>query len=76
MKMDRPIIGILYNRPDQKNSGSWESSTDGLEQVEAIETALARLGNRSVRISFNGDLDKLLVQLQWDKVDIIFQLSA
>jgi D-alanine-D-alanine ligase len=74
MKMNRPIIGILYNRPVQKNSECWESSADIIEQVEAIETALARLGNRSVRISFTGDLDNLLVQLRWDKADIVFNL--
>jgi D-alanine-D-alanine ligase len=72
--MDRPTIGILYNRPAQKNSGCWESSSGVIEQVEAIETVLSKLGNRSVRISFSGDLDNLLVQLRWDKIDIVFNL--
>jgi D-alanine-D-alanine ligase len=74
MKMDKPTIGILFNKPVQKNSECWETSAGVIEQVEAIETALARLGNRSVRISFSGDLDNLLVQLRWDKVDIVFNL--
>jgi len=67
-------VGLMYNQPVQQGEKFWESSVDVLHQVEAIEAALVTLGNRSVRIPFAGDLDKLLAQLRSEKIDLVFNL--
>ena len=72
--MNCPTIGIMFNRPAPRGTEWWESSADVLHQVEAVEAALTRLGKHAVRIPFTGDLDKLLVQLRWDKLDMVFNL--
>ena len=72
--MNGPTIGIMFNRPAPRGTEFWESSADVLQQVDAVEEALTRLGEHTVRIPFTRDIDKLLVQLRWDKVDMVFNL--
>jgi len=72
--MNGPTIGIMFNRPAPRGTEFWESSADVLQQVDAVEEALTRLGKHAVRIPFAGDIDKFLVQLRWDKVDMVFNL--
>lgn len=72
--MKKQHIGVLYNQPLAQGEEFWESSTDVLRQVEAVEGALKELGHFSVRIPFAGGLDLLLDHLRKSAVEIVVNL--
>ena len=67
-------VGIIHNEPIPQGEPNWESSTDILAQVEAIEASLGELGQPHVRIPFTRDLTGFVSQVQAAEVDIAFNL--
>lgn len=65
---------IVFNRPTEAGSANWQSSQDVLQQVAAVEKALAELAVPSVRLPFDRDLPQFLQTLKTEQVDAIFNL--
>ena len=74
MISQKPVIGLIHNEPIPKGQANWESSVDIMAQVEAIESSLAELGHRSVRIAFTRDLGRFVKQTAEACISMAFNL--
>jgi len=72
--MSENIIGIVYNLPASAGTLFSEASQDVLTQVEAIEEALSRLNQPSVRIPFTRDVAAFIQAAKENRVNMIFNL--
>ena len=57
-----------------RGNANWESSVDVLDQVEAIETALADSGRATRRIAFTRNLAAFLKEMREKEIDAVFNL--
>lgn len=67
-------IGLVHNEPIPEGQANWESSVDVMAQVEAIETALVRLGYKTVRIPFTRDLGRFVRQIEEAEISMAFNI--
>ncbi len=68
------MIGVVYNVPVPAGHAFSEASLDILTQVEAIEKALAELGQPSVRIPFTRDVGGFIQEIKKSRVDMAINL--
>ena len=67
-------IGLIHNQPIPEGQANWESSVDVMAQVEAIETALATLGYKAVRIPFTRELGRFVREIEAADIFMAFNL--
>lgn len=72
--MSENHIGIVYNLPASAGTLFSEASQDVLTQVEAIEEALSRLNQPSVRIPFTRDIAAFVGAVKDHRVSMLFNL--
>jgi D-alanine-D-alanine ligase len=70
----KKTIGLVHNEPIPEGETNWESSTDVMAQVEAIETSLAELGHTTVRIPFTRDLGRFVQKAKEAGLSMAFNL--
>lgn len=67
-------IGLVHNQPIAEGQTNWESSTDVMAQVEAIESALSDLGYATTRIPFTRDLGHFVQLIEEAGITTAFNL--
>ncbi len=72
--MGKSCVAIVYNEPVSPQGSYSEASRDILDQVEAVEESLARLGVPSIRISFTRDMSSFIGKISKHKIQYAFNL--
>lgn len=72
--MEESPIAIVYNEPVDTESDYSEASRDILDQVEAVEWSLVRLGVPSVRVVFTRDLRSFIDKIEGEGIRYAFNL--
>ena len=72
--MENRPIAIVYNEPVEREDPCFEASRDILDQVEAVEHSLTRLGVPSVRVAFTRNLRSFIHKIEKGGVRFAFNL--
>lgn len=72
--MERSPIAIVYNEPVDPDGFCSEASRDILNQVDAVEQGLARLGIPSVCVAFTRDLRSFVDKIEEEGIRYAFNL--
>jgi len=67
-------VAIVYNEPVSPEGLYSEASRDILDQVEAVEGSLGRLGVPSIRIPFTRDLSSFMGEISQHRIRYAFNL--
>jgi D-alanine-D-alanine ligase len=72
--LEKSSVAIIYNEPVSPDGSYSEASRDILDQVDAVERSLARLGIPSIRIAFTQDLQSFLNAIEREHIQYAFNL--
>ena len=72
--MKNSPVAIVYNEPVSPEGPYSEASRDILDQVEAVEGSLSRLGVPSIRIPFTRDLSSFMGEISQHGIQYAFNL--
>jgi D-alanine-D-alanine ligase len=72
--LEKSLVAIVYNEPVGPEGLCCEASRDILDQVQAVEGSLARLGMPAVCIPFTRDLRSFVHKVEEDGIQYAFNL--
>ncbi len=72
--LEKSSFAIIYNEPVSPDGSYSEASRDIIDQVDAVERSLARLGIPSIRIPFTRDLQSFMDKISEKEVHYAFNL--